>query len=44
MSKKLYTWLISSMAVLLVFFANSGVGPNSVFALYEPDIPESLKK
>jgi len=44
MNKKLFTWVVSSIAALLVFFANTGIGTNSVFILYEPDIPESLKK
>jgi len=44
MNKKLFTWAVSSIAAFLVFFANTGIGTNSVLIFYEPDIPESLKK
>ncbi len=42
--KRLLTCAASCMAAILVFAANSGVGPCSVFVYYEPDIPESLKQ
>lgn len=44
MNKKLFTLLMSSMAAFLIFFANSGISVNCWGAVYEPDIPECLKK
>ncbi|MGE5422307.1 MAG: cyclic lactone autoinducer peptide [Ignavibacteriales bacterium] len=42
--KKLINLLAGSLAAFLVFVANYGVGPNSIFFWHEPDIPSSLKK
>lgn len=43
MLKKLQIWSLSTLAVVLITVAHSGVGNRSLFILYEPDIPESLK-
>jgi len=44
MMKKMMGLAMSSMAALLIMVANSGVGTCSWVVLYEPDVPESLKK
>lgn len=36
--------IFSVMASALTFVAASGIGPNSMWLFYEPDVPESLKK
>jgi len=42
--RKLLLGFMSTMAAFLVFVANTGVGTNSSFVSYEPEIPECLKK
>ncbi len=37
-------FLLSGAASLLTFFASTGAGTNSIWLLYEPDVPKSLKK
>ena len=44
MYKKTVKMLLSGAASLLIFVASIGVSPNSMWILYEPDIPKSLKK
>ncbi len=44
MYKKTVKMLLSTAASLLVFTASIGVSPRSMWILYEPDIPQSLKK
>jgi len=36
--------LLTSIACMLTLVATSGVGTNSIWFVYEPDMPESLKK
>lgn len=36
--------MYSSLALALTVVASSGIGPNSLWVLYEPEIPSSLKK
>ncbi len=44
MKSKLRNLAMSSIAAALIFIAGTGVSPNSWFIVYEPDIPESLKR
>lgn len=44
MYKKAVKMLLSGVASLLIFAAYTGVSPNSMWILYEPDIPRNLKK
>lgn len=44
MLKNLKAFLLSASACLLTFAALSGVGTRCVLFVYEPDIPESLKR
>lgn len=41
---KVFTKLSSLVTASLVFVAQIGVGTNSMWFLYEPDVPKSLKK
>ena len=36
--------ILTSIASILTLVAMSGVGTNSIWFAYEPDMPESLKK
>jgi len=40
---KYLTKFASILASLAVFVAGMGIGPNSLWFCYEPDIPQSLK-
>jgi len=44
MFKKVAVVMVHALASVLVFVAYSGLSPNCWHSLYEPDIPESLKK
>jgi hypothetical protein len=44
MKLKLRNLAMSAFAAALVFVAGTGVSANSWFIVYEPDIPESLKR
>lgn len=45
MLKKMKLALLTSVASLLTLVAfTGGVSPQSMFILYEPDVPESLKR
>ncbi|SNT21971.1 cyclic lactone autoinducer peptide [Anaerovirgula multivorans] len=44
MFKKLKTSVLSVAACLLTIVAMSGVSPASMWYIYEPDIPKSIKK
>lgn len=35
---------LSTLALVLVFIAGTGISPNSWFLAYEPEIPECLKR
>lgn len=43
MGKRLLTSGMSALAAVLVFVAGTGIGVNSWWILYEPDIPECMK-
>ncbi|NLB89109.1 MAG: cyclic lactone autoinducer peptide [Syntrophomonadaceae bacterium] len=43
MFKKLKVKALTNLALAFAFVAGIGIGPNSAFIMYEPDIPESLK-
>ncbi|SNS57208.1 cyclic lactone autoinducer peptide [Anaerovirgula multivorans] len=44
MNKILKNYILTSMASLLSLIALTGISTNSIFYLYEPNIPKSLKK
>ncbi|WP_422446453.1 cyclic lactone autoinducer peptide [Thermoanaerobacterium sp. DL9XJH110] len=44
MFKKIKLSFFTSLASLITLVAFSGIKPQSMWILYEPDIPESLKK
>ena len=44
MFKNFKSMAYSSLALALTVVASSGIGPNSLWVLYEPEIPSSLKK
>lgn len=43
MFKQCKRFALANLAIVLTMIASSGVGPKSVFIMYEPDIPECLK-
>lgn len=43
MFKGLKTMLLTCAGSALMFVASTGIGINSWWALYEPEVPESLK-
>lgn len=44
MFKNLKTFLLSSVTSLVTLIAINGVSTKSMWLIYEPDIPKSLKK
>ncbi|WP_114638796.1 cyclic lactone autoinducer peptide [Desulfofalx alkaliphila] len=44
MFKGLKTMLLTGLGSALMFVAGTGIGINSIWMLYEPDTPKSLKK
>jgi len=44
MLKKVKRFMMTGVASLLTMVALTGIGPSSLWVLYEPDMPESLKR
>lgn len=44
MLKKFKAVVLTNFALLLTLVASSGVSSKSIFVMYEPDIPECLKR
>lgn len=44
MFKKFQTMILLNIALVLTFVSGLGISANSMFTMYEPDIPECLKK
>ncbi|MDD2587044.1 MAG: cyclic lactone autoinducer peptide [Syntrophomonadaceae bacterium] len=44
MFKKFQTGVLTHIALMLTFVAGLGVSTNSAFIIYEPDVPNCLKK
>jgi cyclic lactone autoinducer peptide len=42
--KRLQNIILTNLGVMLILVAGLGIEPRSIFTLYEPDIPDCLKR